>query len=239
MFGKHVLAAAAVIGVAAFGGHSAMASIITQGPLAATSSVVNTKTDWVGNIVLPKFNSSLGQLLSVQITITDVINTTLSVTASGSTNATGGIETKVSVGISDPLGLFGQGVKLTSTSGIATSSLFQTSTQTQFYNVAPGTTTPITPPTANGSGTTPIFTAADVLAEFTGTGGITLVASTLTNAVNTTTSGNSSATQSTFASATGTVTYTYRPAAELPEPFSVALLGSAVVGFGVLRRRFS
>ncbi len=52
----------------------------------------------------------------------------------------------------------------------------------------------------------------------------------------TTAGGNTNDTQNTFANITGDVVYTYNSNA--PEPATLFLMGSALVGVGVLRKRF-
>jgi hypothetical protein len=241
VFGKYVIAASALVGVLALSaGGSANASVISTGPLAAISGVTSQLTDWTGNIVLPKFNSSLGLLQSVSISVSDSITTTLTVTNSAATASNGQVNTQVAVGINDPLNLFttlGTGVNLVNGGGFATSSLFRTSTNPEAYTLAAGAHSTLAPTTITGSGLAS-FSQGSILAEFTGSGNLSLSASTLTNTQITNVGGNSSAAQITNASATGTVSYTYIPASQLPEPFSAALLGSAVVGLGLLRRRF-
>jgi hypothetical protein len=81
----------------------------------------------------------------------------------------------------------------------------------------------------SGSWTTPA-----ILAEFTGTGNISLNASTFTETVLANTGGNTAAAQVTTASATGTVTYHYNV---VPEPGSFAVMGSALFGLLAFARR--
>jgi hypothetical protein len=43
--------------------------------------------------------------------------------------------------------------------------------------------------------------------------------------------------QTTQASAEGTITYTYTPAGTVPEPATLSLIGGALLGLGVLGRK--
>jgi hypothetical protein len=90
--------------------------------------------------------------------------------------------------------------------------------------------------TANSS-SDETYTAAAILAEFTGTGTISLGFQTFTQTLLANTGGVTSTSQVTHAGATGTVTYTYI-AAPVPEPSSWALMGiGGGAAFGVWARR--
>ncbi|MFO0946409.1 MAG: choice-of-anchor E domain-containing protein [Planctomycetota bacterium] len=108
------------------------------------------------------------------------------------------------------------------------------------YSLGPGGST--SSGTLVKSGTSSeTYTAAAVLAAFTGLGNITLDASTFTQTLLANTGGNTSADQVTSAQLTGTVTYYYEPTA-VPEASSVlmvSLVGLGAVGAYYRRRRGS
>ena len=80
------------------------------------------------------------------------------------------------------------------------------------------------------------YTLGAILSEYTGTGNFSLTGKSLTGTTITNTGGNTTATQNTFANITGDVIYTYNSNA--PEPATLFLMGSALVGVGILRKRF-
>ena len=83
------------------------------------------------------------------------------------------------------------------------------------------------------------YTSRPILNEFTGTGYISLGASTFTQTLLANTGGNTAASQVTTASATGTVTYWYNCGTETPEPSSLLALSTmfGAAFFAVRRKR--
>ena len=79
------------------------------------------------------------------------------------------------------------------------------------------------------------FTDQAILDFFTGTGTVTVDLSATANTV-VNGSGNMTPTIRTRGGASGTVIYTYSDAASTPEPASLLLFGSALVGLGLARR---
>ena len=198
---------------------AARASTVSYGPI---SAIPDSTTDWTKSLDFPKFDSALGVLNTVDLSITGEIKTTLTVTNNASSASDGNAKTHVTITVQDPLTL------LTVMPDINT---------TPFnYTLAPGANTTsgllTKSDTKNGS-----WTAAAILTEFTGAGNISLSAVTFTETVLVNNGGNTFANQVTDANATGLVTYHYTA---VPEPSGiVALLTgvSGLLGVGLRRRR--
>lgn len=236
MFGTKLIvpAVVATIGIS-LAAAPASASVITY-----DGSTVTGTTDFTDAAsTVEQFNSNLGTLQSVTITIGDSFTSTLTVANNSSSASSGSAQTNVAVGFEDAGGLF-TADQLIVSNGTAINAATTASTQPSkgLYNLAggahisfPGLTGSATPVSTNA------LTAANILAEFTGSGTIALDVSSLTTTSLTNTGGNTAASQVTTATVTDSVTYTYTPA-KVPEPVSIALLGTGVLALGFLRRRF-
>jgi hypothetical protein len=185
----------------------------------AVTSVSDTTTDWVRNIVFPQFDSSLGTLTQVDLYITSTINTTLTIINNDPSGSEGNAKTHLIVTVTDPATLLS-----------VISSIYS---QPFDYVLGGGGSISSGLLTDSGSNSGSWTTPA-ILAEFTGTGNISLNASTFTETVLANTGGNTAAAQVTTASATGTVTYHYNV---VPEPGSFAVMGSALFGLLAFARR--
>jgi hypothetical protein len=95
-----------------------------------------------------------------------------------------------------------------------------------------GVTSGLLTKSGNDGGNT--YTTAPVLAEFTGPGTIVLPASTFTQTLLANTGGNTTSSQITDASLTGTVTYDY---IAVPEPSTIGLVVVGLLGALTIRRR--
>ena len=113
-------------------------------------------------------------------------------------------------------------------------------------NLAPNAKLPFSQTgTNNTTGVLDLFAQTGTLPFFQGTGVATLPVFTGTRTVANATGGNLVVTQNTAARAEAVVTYTYTAAppptppdpAPVPEPASAALLGAALLGLGLIRRR--
>ncbi len=74
----------------------------TSGPFTTSTPISDTATDYTGTLTFPKFQSSLGTLLSVTISITTDVSGTVSIYNSGSTTESGTMFPFVLVGFTDP-----------------------------------------------------------------------------------------------------------------------------------------
>jgi hypothetical protein len=185
-----------------------------------TTPIASTLTDWQSSLAFPKFDSSLGTLLSVRLDLSGQFDTVLTVKNIGSAPTTGESKTEVAITVQD------SGNNLSVPELDLYSSIFV------FTDLPAGGT--ITSGTIHKSGgSSDLYTNSAVLSEFTGLGSTVLPASTLTKTWVNYTSGNAAASQVTSASLTGSVTYTYNV---IPEPSMIALLGIAGIGLLCIRR---
>ena len=198
---------------------AARGASVSYGP---TSAIPDTKTDWTSALDFPKFDSTLGVLNTVELSITGEIKTTLTVTNNASSASDGNAKTHVTITVRDPLTLL--------------------TVMPDIYSPPFGYTLPPNTSTTSGLLTKSetkdgSWTAAAILTEFTGTGNISLSAVTFTETVLVNNGGNTFASQVTDANATGLVTYYYTP---VPEPSGIMALLTGVgglLGMAFRRRR--
>ncbi len=205
-------------------GLSTLSQAATSGPFVTTTPVPYTLTDWTASLAFPRFDSSLGTLTSVTLGLSSSIQVVMTVTNSAPEASSGTARTEVQFTVQD-------------VGGNLITPEIDSSTPSFAYDLGPGSS--VTSGTVTKTGTsTDVYTSAAILAEFTGPGIIILPASTFTQIWLTNAGGQTFATQVTNGRLTGTVTYEYTLAGEtgVPEPSTMLLFGSALIGLAVLLR---
>ncbi len=215
------------------------ASTLTYETVPATTSIPLTTTDWesgsgtpsVPFLDIPQFDTSLGTLNSVTLTLTGSLNTRLTVQnitgllaelgLGSPESSSGSVSTQSVVTVSDPSDLLSQTFNIISPS-FSYAGLPGTTDSSSIARSGPLAAT------MSGSDT---YTDPTLLAEFSGLGSVQLSASTNTGTLLFNTGGNSISSQETSAGLSATVTYNYTsPITVTPEPSTIALLGVGAIG---------
>jgi hypothetical protein len=217
----------------------ASANSITLGPITTSTPVSLSPTDWTNTLAFAQFNSNLGTLESVTFDISGELQTTLTVTNNSPTSSTGHASTEVQVGLEDAGDDLGLDIDDGNPAIDAISSRFS-------YNLGAEQSARSGLLTKTYDSGALTYTLSAILNEFSNPGGgtVDVTADTFTQSWITNSGGNTSASQVTDASLTGTVTYVYQPysgsqqLSGTPEPDTIALLGGALIGLALFGRRF-
>jgi hypothetical protein len=196
-----------------------------------------TTTD--GTVGCTGFNTSLGTLTSITLTLSGaVLNQPGYVSAVTVTNSNAFSQSGTDTAVTDftiDVGGALPGFTLPSNPDLifGGTDLFEVFASTGAQTIAGGTTQTFN---MSGSGNSGGLTNTNMATFGTYESAYNFVFDTKTNLAEGIGGGSDATTQATFVSATAAVTYTYTPDSSTPEPTTMVLFGSGLIGLGLLRK---
>ncbi len=207
-----------------------------QNSVSYTNSFPFALTDWSTNVALHQFNPSLGTLLSADIQVYSALNTTISVTNTGTNRLTAAFATTELAVDFAPNSFGNLNTNSTGFKNANPGSTFAVDYQSSeffFNNLAAGASASASESGNSGWVDSGLITTNSTLALLTGNGNYNLPAYTTTFTDTYLQSGNVGAGQVTHADFESVITYVYA----VPEPSVFALMTAGLTALNLVARR--